>query len=65
DSYKKLLEAVVEVHGDRPPRSLWYDLGPPTVDQEEVRLSVENWKPLLLPGYHSISDRAQWFRYMC
>uniref|UniRef100_A0A1I7Z8P6 Uncharacterized protein n=1 Tax=Steinernema glaseri TaxID=37863 RepID=A0A1I7Z8P6_9BILA len=64
-SYKKLLQAVVDVHGDRPPRSLWYDLDSPTVDQEEVRLAVENWKLLLGPGYHSISDRAHWLRYIC
>uniref|UniRef100_A0A1I7Z7X0 Transposase n=1 Tax=Steinernema glaseri TaxID=37863 RepID=A0A1I7Z7X0_9BILA len=60
-SYKKLLEAIVDLHGYLPPRCLWYKF---SWLLQDVQLATENWKPFVIPGYHSISDQVEhWFRY--
>uniref|UniRef100_A0A1I8A0X6 F-box domain-containing protein n=1 Tax=Steinernema glaseri TaxID=37863 RepID=A0A1I8A0X6_9BILA len=63
DDREKMVRAVLDVHGDRPPRCLWYNSQYLSRDfAKTVRLARRSWKPLTIPGYHSISDRSSWFR---
>uniref|UniRef100_A0A1I7Z2M0 NmrA domain-containing protein n=1 Tax=Steinernema glaseri TaxID=37863 RepID=A0A1I7Z2M0_9BILA len=64
----KAMEAVLDVHAERPPRYFWYRQG--SLLWLEVDLSKritdaeEKWRPLLVPGYNEIRNTYFWYKYV-